>query len=280
MDHRTSQVYELMRSESNRLRSFQMNPPWPKDCIDIKKLAKAGFFYIFSGDKVHCAFCRGQVCRWERGDDPMTEHARHFTTCPFIMGGEVGNIPIGEDPLPGPKRPRAYDVCGPFPSFPLHDPRSIEENQNNPPGCPGHRAGDISDPTSYTSNNGTSTNTSLVNHENNRDQPETRHCNLTQLSTRHQMQETGEGGQSQEIFTSSACRDETSPSSIVEQKSEVSETSTVSSQIGICKICYTNTVNLVFLPCAHSVSCMSCAQRLSNCPFCREPITSRFRIYL
>lgn len=208
MDNQTERMYDLMRKESNRLKTFQMNPPWPKDYVDIKKLAKAGFFYTFSGDNVHCAFCRGQVCRWDREDDPLTEHARHFTTCPFIMGGEVGNEPLGEDPFPGPKRPRPYDVCG-------YQHRSMQEHHAEPA-------------------------------TNNIEQ-----YNYTYTSNHHQ-QET-------------AVNDAPAP---------------VSSLTGICKICYTNSIELVFLPCGHSLSCLSCAQRLHSCPCCRAVITTRIRTFL
>ncbi len=49
-----------------------------------------------------------------KGDRPLAEHARHFPRCPFIMEEDVGNIPIGQDPIRGPKRSIGHDVCGNF----------------------------------------------------------------------------------------------------------------------------------------------------------------------
>lgn len=208
MESRAEKWYELMRKESHRLKTFQMNPPWPLDYIDIKKLAKAGFFYTFKGDEVLCAFCRGQLCKWKQEDDPMSEHARNFITCPFIMGGEVGNEPLGEDPFPGPKRPRAYDVCGIYqPNY----PPEISPNNNN----------------SYDNDSSSSS-----------DQ-EQRYQNET--------------------------------------VNQDSQTSVVDAT---CKVCYRNPIELVFLPCAHSVSCLSCAERLHDCPYCRATITTRIRHFL
>ena len=160
-------VFEVLRYEENRLKTFQMNPPWPKDYIDIKKLAKAGLYYILKQDKVQCIFCQGVLYDWEPDDDPMQEHIKNYLTCPFVMGGDVGNVPLGEDPFPEPKRPRPYDVCGP------------------------------------------STETNLV-----------------------------------------------------------------------CKICYTNKIQLLFTPCYHSVACISCAGRLRSCPLCRSPVVKRIRAYI
>lgn len=228
-----------MRKEVNRLKTFQMNPPWPKDHVDCKKLAKAGFFYGFSGDTVHCAFCRGQVCRWDREDDPMIEHARHFTTCPFIMGGDVGNEPLGEDPIPGPKRPRPYDVCG-------------INNVTN-----------YIQPTQYnleiTNQRVPTDNTITI--DNNR-QPE--HSLPSVVNCRQILQDN------QSLCHNPSSQDDANPST-VPPNHQLS---------GICKICYTNPIELVFLPCGHSVSCISCAQRLFGCPFCRATITTRIRTYL
>ncbi len=46
-----------------------------------------------------------------KGDRHLAEHARHFPRCPFIMEEDVGNIPIGQDPIRGPKRSIVHDAC-------------------------------------------------------------------------------------------------------------------------------------------------------------------------
>jgi hypothetical protein len=45
--------------------------------------------------QVQCAFCSGVVGHWEAGDDPSTEHRRHFPNCPLHLNLPVGNIPLG-----------------------------------------------------------------------------------------------------------------------------------------------------------------------------------------
>lgn len=286
-----------MRKESNRLKTFQMYPPWPKDYVDIKKLAKAGFFYAFNGDNVHCAFCRGQVCQWDREDDPMSEHTRHFNTCPFIMGGEVGNEPIGEDPFPGPKRPRPYDVCGPFPSYPLDDPRSEHERQiantydeqlteQQRQEEESLRDHDVSRQEAqhqsqheidnhpydhfHDQNNNNHRRIHHHNHEQ-QQQPSAQASNPT-LNNPHEISES-------RIYTSHNYPVQQA-NLITTNHSSPSAVAAPNSLTGICKICYTNSIELVFLPCGHSVSCLSCAQRLFNCPCCRETITTRIRTYL
>lgn len=250
MEDQTGRMYELMRKESNRLKTFQMNPPWPKEYVDIKKLAKAGFFYAFNGDNVHCAFCRGQVCRWDRDDDPMSEHARHFPSCPFIMKTEVGNEPLGEDPILGPKIARAYDVCGAYPNYPPNDVRSNLSDYQQ----------------SANFNNGLqSNNTDQLNYNYNFNQQQQPEQQEIYSPITHQ---------SQEIL-------QYHRQTLDESSLESNNSSNSSSEnLGICKICYTNVVELVFLPCGHSVSCLACAQRLYTCPCCRATITTRIRTFL
>lgn len=86
-----------MKFESERLNTFQ-NWPANKDYIKPSDLAKAGFYYAAEytrqSDRVKCAFCRGILHSWEIGDVPIKEHRRAFSTCPFILSMETGNIPI------------------------------------------------------------------------------------------------------------------------------------------------------------------------------------------
>jgi len=43
---------------------------------------------------VRCVFCGQYVGNWEQDDFPMTEHRLLFPECPFILGRDVGNVPI------------------------------------------------------------------------------------------------------------------------------------------------------------------------------------------
>ncbi|KAF7662811.1 hypothetical protein LDENG_00225600 [Lucifuga dentata] len=96
MDDRSTRLMILeepqMRSERARLRTFQN---WPPDApVTSGDLAKSGFFFLGSGDKVQCFCCGGILRSWVHGDHPGSEHKRHFPTCSFILGRAVGNIPL------------------------------------------------------------------------------------------------------------------------------------------------------------------------------------------
>ena len=85
--------YTDMRYEQARLRSFAH---WPKsDMIQPSNLARAGMYFIGPGDRVQCAFCKGKLEGWIRGDNPLEEHRKHFgARCRFMQGAQVGNVPI------------------------------------------------------------------------------------------------------------------------------------------------------------------------------------------
>ena len=40
------------------------------------------FHFLGPDDMVQCAWCFGKLQGWEQGDHPLTEHARHFSSCP------------------------------------------------------------------------------------------------------------------------------------------------------------------------------------------------------
>ncbi|CAH1183237.1 unnamed protein product [Phaedon cochleariae] len=70
-------------SAAMRLASFEN---WPvSNIVSPERLARAGFYYFGDGDNTKCAFCKGVVRAWEPGDDPDTEHQRHFPQCPYVI---------------------------------------------------------------------------------------------------------------------------------------------------------------------------------------------------
>lgn len=81
-----------MRSEEARLMSFSS---WPSNAaVRPTDLAQAGLYYIGESDRVQCFCCAGMIGAWEQGDTAWSEHERHFPNCFFILGHDVGNIPL------------------------------------------------------------------------------------------------------------------------------------------------------------------------------------------
>lgn len=48
----------------------------------------------------------------------------------------------------------------------------------------------------------------------------------------------------------------------------------------LCRICFLNEYNTVFLPCGHILACAKCAATQKDCPLCRKKFKSIHRIFL
>lgn len=81
-----------MKSEEARLNTFSN---WPADSpVHPNDLAGAGMYYCGTNDNVQCFCCGGILAGWAQGDDAWDEHAKHYSNCFFILGHDVGNVPL------------------------------------------------------------------------------------------------------------------------------------------------------------------------------------------
>ncbi|KAG8172504.1 hypothetical protein JTE90_017585 [Oedothorax gibbosus] len=81
-----------MKLELNRLNTFQGK--WPVSYVKPEQLAKHGFFYLQTDDRVQCAFCHIIVDDWNVGQKPLKEHIKKSPKCPFLLSSNVGNVPF------------------------------------------------------------------------------------------------------------------------------------------------------------------------------------------
>ncbi|CAG2113516.1 unnamed protein product, partial [Medioppia subpectinata] len=103
-DRNIGAVRQAMRVEANRLKSYYLagEQIWTVPGVRPQDLARAGFFML-ENDRVQCPFCTGVIRSWAPGLWPLEEHSRNFPLCPFIMEEDVGNVPIGSDPIRDPQ---------------------------------------------------------------------------------------------------------------------------------------------------------------------------------
>ncbi|GIX94976.1 baculoviral IAP repeat-containing protein 7-A [Caerostris darwini] len=85
------EIFDVMKYEVNRYNSFMGR--WPLSYVKPKDLAKNGFFYLLSEDRVQCAFCSIIIDIWNVGETPLKKHMKKAPKCPFLMASNVGNIP-------------------------------------------------------------------------------------------------------------------------------------------------------------------------------------------
>lgn len=109
VDESTYPLAPHMRSEGARLQTFASWPPTAP--VRPQQLAEAGLYYLGKGDGVQCFCCAGMLGGWESGDTAWGEHTNHFPNCFFILGHDVGNIPLqaGTAEEEGSSRQRAHN---------------------------------------------------------------------------------------------------------------------------------------------------------------------------
>ena len=57
-------------------------------------------------------------------------------------------------------------------------------------------------------------------------------------------------------------------------------TSEIAKDVFLCKICYNEKINCVFVPCGHAFSCWSCSVKVLCCPVCRVNFTAIQQIFI
>ena len=109
-----------LKKASVRLETFLSNG-WPmQSSSDSQILAEAGFYYTHLNNEVICVFCDVKYTPSSPSEVPILEHKKLNKYCPFIIGYDVKNVPISEDPVRGPNTVLpCYDICG------TRDPYSI-----------------------------------------------------------------------------------------------------------------------------------------------------------
>ena len=63
------------------------------------ELARDGFYYLGTGDRVKCIFCNLVLKNWEFGDIVTEEHKKFNASCPFLLNRCVGNIPLEQETM-------------------------------------------------------------------------------------------------------------------------------------------------------------------------------------
>ena len=85
-----------MNHEKFRLASFRN---WPLPFINVRVMAKNGFYYLGDGDVVKCNFCQIRLYRWDPNHIIEEEHLKKSPGCPLLRGHASGNIPMKARPL-------------------------------------------------------------------------------------------------------------------------------------------------------------------------------------
>lgn len=274
-----------MEHEVNRFNSFAQN--WPLKYIKPVDLAKSGFFYLQSTDKVQCAFCHVIIDDWNVGQKPSNEHFKKSQKCPFLLSAtDVGNVPITEHPnrkremkinnnnnyyftesvTYKPKHSRMADLKKRLETYRYWP--VISQSIQQLAEC-GFFYIDIEDHVECFFCGG------RVGDWEPFDNPWKVHsklyprCGFVNLEKKHK----GDGKMFPSVISSSPCEVSNDKEACINQTHNHEE-------MYLCKICMDRQMATVYQPCGHVVTCFECAQNILMCSLCRSSITNKIKIYL
>jgi baculoviral IAP repeat-containing protein 7/8 len=282
-----------LHREEERLKTFKN---WPLSFLSPQVLARNGFYYLGRGDEVRCAFCKVEIMRWNEGEDPAVDHQRWAPQCPFLKSyATTGNVPMnGSMPSPG------RDECGsragpskagmstrmPGPVHPQYSTMAARcSSFKDWPRCMRQKPEDLAEAGFFYTGQGDKTKCyycdgGLKDWEND-DIPWEQHARWFDRCAYVQLVK---GKEYIQRVKSDACM-------ILAPKEEIPTTEPIRETIAnngeekpiddskLCKICYEEEHNTVFIPCGH-VACAKCAlSTTDNCPMCRRTIQNVIRLY-
>ncbi|RZC35564.1 BIR and/or zf-C3HC4 3 domain containing protein [Asbolus verrucosus] len=286
--------------EANRLKTFEN---WDNEAVTPEMLAKAGFYSLNnSNDLVKCAFCNAEVCRWEPGDNPLEEHRKWSPNCPFLKQKQqqMNLPPFLKDLPPG------QDVCGIHERFPNSVPenetfkllkkmiRSYEDFKSRLetfadwPKALKLKPKQLAEAGFYYKGVGDQTvcfhcGGGLKDWEDN-DDPWEQHA-LWFPKCGYLITTKGEGFVDEvrnKLKTEQNPLPNSSSASTKEASAESKSEGGGAAQDDLskmCKICFINEIEVVFIPCGHLLACIECSLSLKTCPVCRQRFDGAMRVF-
>uniref|UniRef100_F6ZM33 RING-type domain-containing protein n=1 Tax=Ciona intestinalis TaxID=7719 RepID=F6ZM33_CIOIN len=292
--------------ESYRLATFTN---YPNQNINVRQVARAGFYFISYQDQVKCFSC-GQICEDLQQYDDMSLPQWHLPDCEHLHSLQPNRNNHGVCILGLPRQPTTITINQPRirSTFTIHEHSNIDLFPCNRPesphmrsveqrlqtftrsNWPAHRVRasilDISRAGLFYLGNSDRTkcwycNGGLQNWEPN-DDPWYEHAKwfpeceflLQQKGIEYVYRVS-----SSTTHTTSSTRI-SAPRSTVVSGPHLSNESVKLEQSRMCKVCHRNQANMVLLPCGHVACCTTCGNDVTNCPVCLADITDRVRSYI
>ncbi|XP_028156769.1 death-associated inhibitor of apoptosis 1-like isoform X1 [Ostrinia furnacalis] len=286
-----------LRHEDERLKTFDK---WPLTFLSPDQLARNGFYYLGRGDEVRCAFCKVEIMRWEVGDDPAIDHKRWSPSCPLVRkqsassNGTVDSAPTSGRDECGVHIPPASNASVRMPG-PVHPHYASESARlrsfQDWPRCMRQKPEDLAAAGFFYTGQGDKTKCfycdgGLKDWEND-DVPWEQHARWFDRCAYVQLVKGRE--YVQKVLTEAclipAPKEEPAPveattiekPAVIEKEKEDDNNTIDDSKV--CKICYVEERNVVFVPCGHVVACAKCALSTNKCPMCRRTFRDAVRLY-
>lgn len=294
-----------LNSELIRLKTFDN---WSIPFINKHTLALLGFYYCGPGDLVKCFCCKVEIGKWEDGDDVLNDHIKWSPSCVFIRyNNYTNNIPIDAEFLNQILPPSSSDVYSTVEqfantiteSFSLSKPKFPEysigerriESYVDWPISIKQRPPQLSDAGFFYTGKGDcvtcfSCGGGLKDWEIDNDPWEEhaiwyRKCAYVNLVKGPDFVSRSVELRNKKNFSDAEVKSsiELKKSDSIEKLNEVVNLENETKDLKLCKICYVNEYNVVFMPCGHIIACAKCASSVTKCPVCCQSFKNIERVF-
>ena len=256
-------------------------------------LAKAGFYFYAPPDRVKCAFCYGCLKKWQSEDNAIEEHVKHFPNCPFVKSIELQTAILS-------KSFRAKGRQTKYVNSEDLIKKHVAEKMTSNKASAKNLWRNTLKKLGYSER--------LVKHA----EQKLRHKKSGKLELSTVLQEvqrmekervqnpTNESASSADNEDNNGNADDEEDDDgwwhsfdeeqrtvciderIKQLREEVDNAAHENEQLHnltMCKICWSNRIDTLFLTCRHLCACHDCAERVKDCPVCREIILGTVDVF-
>ena len=255
----------------NREESFKT---WPDHLpVNVSELVDSGLVYTGVGDAVRCYHCGGGLRNWERGDNPMFEHAKWYPNCPHVLlvkgQAYIDAVERGEDLAASERQTGPPEIKADIESAAAQACLEIG-------GCTVDEVKKAI--TTYKSKQGDDDFTArdLLQLILDEDEVQEGEPKVDAGASSHA---SNRAPHVNPASNAGDCISRATTKSEVKEIRQMAEENERIKEQQLCKICLDKQSCVVFLPCGHLVSCLQCAPALYKCPLCRLEIRGQVRAH-
>ena len=267
-----------------RRQSF-LGVDWPSH-LDATpdKLVKAGFYYIGPPDIVKCGFCGGRLKNWQPRDSAIEEHLKHFPDCEFGQNIAKQSAVLSKNIR---SKKKESNCVSSEDLMRQHAEERAKTHQSS--------AKELWRKTLKKMRYSRSSIKKAENKLRQKNSP----LNLdTILEEIHAIEKEEFMGTSLESNTDTESSDEglssddedkenvepldvdTTVQKLQTELKMVKDERNELQSLMVCKICLVNRIDTLFLTCRHFSTCHECADRVRDCPICRQVILGTVDVFM
>ncbi|XP_071093425.1 putative inhibitor of apoptosis [Haliotis cracherodii] len=240
---------------------------WPRRYVPKtpEELAAAGFFYIGSADRVTCFQCGITLRDWEEEHDPVAEHQRYSEHCQFINKTDLNQLGVATRIVEEKKTEQS-----------VGSPTSDAGRQK-----PGEPSGASQDATVTSQTTTDDVTTSLrAATPSTQAEGQNQSCALNVPTSELEARSIKTSSPS----TTPTCSGTnlvltSSKGTIFPASRRFADENKLLKDRRTCRVCKTDNVSELFLPCGHLVTCSACAPKVTKCCVCGKTILGTVKVF-